>query len=120
MTLLVYLGLLVLTSFILRRFLAPYLLSRLTPIRIKSISLRNIRGLEWHPRRRTDSTTTLAPLRVERIGWEWCAKEHWGITVVVEQIELSFDHDLEQLGQMTQSAGKDHGPDSVQASQLVS
>lgn len=118
MKFLVYLGLLVLTSFALRRYLFPYLLGRLTPIRIKSISLRNIRGLEWHPRR-GNAGEPLVPLKVERIGWEWCAKGHWGIRIIAEQIDLSLDHDLRESTPMGEPAGKAHRGSPAQMPELV-
>lgn len=118
MALLVYLGLLAFTFFALRGFLVPYLLSRLTPIRINSISLRNIRGLEWHPRQWNGDGSQVT-LKVARIGWEWCAKGHWGVSVVAEHIDVSLDQDLEAFKRMGKNNTEAKGGDTTEVPRMV-
>ena len=116
---LLYLALLALAFFVLRRLLLPYLLGRLTPIRIQSVSFRNIRGFEWHPRGR-GCDDSAAPLKVERLGWEWCPGGQWGIGVVAERIDLSIQQDLKELRRMNRSAEKAGSADPTGLKKLVS
>jgi hypothetical protein len=116
---LLYVALLVLASFALRGFLVPYLLGRFTPIRIQSVSLRNIRGIEWHPRGRHGDNTAV-PFKLERIGWEWCPRGCWGIGIVAEQLDLSIQHDLKGFQRMSENSGKAHRADPTGLSRMVS
>lgn len=116
---LLYVALLVLAGFALRGFLVPYLLGRFTPIRIQSVSLRNIRGIEWHPRRRHGDSTA-APFKLERLGWEWCPRGCWGIGIVAEQLDLSIQHDLKEVQRMGENSGNAHRADPTGLSRMVS
>lgn len=100
MSTLLYLSLLALALLALRGYLVPYLLGRLTPFRVRSISLKNIRGFEWRLDRGQNGNAA-AVLKVERLGWDWCVQGHRGISLVMEQVDLVLnDHDFEQIAKL--------------------
>lgn len=119
MSILLYLILLAFGLFALRGYLVPYLLGRFTPFRVRSISLKNIRGLEWRVDHGHNGSAP-AVLKVERLGWEWCVQGHRGISLVMEQAILVLnDRELEDFARINKK-GSMRGLRSKGISSLVS
>jgi hypothetical protein len=84
-----YILLLATTAFSLRYILVPFLLESLLQVRIRSVSPRSIRGIEWTSKR--EECRDFSPrLKIERLGLQRSTRSGGWITISVEKPMVSI------------------------------
>lgn len=84
-----YIFLLVITAFSLRYILVPFLLESLLQVRIRSVSPRSVRGIEWTSKR--EECKEFSPrLKIERLGLQRSKRSGGWITISLETPTISI------------------------------
>jgi len=102
-----YISLLAITAFSLRYILVPFLLESLLQVRIRSVSPRSVRGIEWTSKR--EECRDFSPrLKIERLGLQRSKRSGGWITISLENPTFTITRTKQSSERVPHQTGDAH------------